>query len=221
MFVVCDEISGTRATAIDDIKVPGMVIRGRAIPVIIPNSDMACSSVKPKVASRRGMMNAINSVTIDDAVLASVIEELCFTMSFIWPRGIFNLLPDLKYTINTKILEKTQAIDSEDVAITPPDNPLIGIMNNKTRQTMRINCSKNSEKLIAKNLFWPQRALLKIEYMLEKTSAGVSDSTISPISLLPNRLVRQSLNMNNMQEKMMDITREITSPPVAVLLTSS
>ena len=41
ILVVSDEISGTIAIAIDEIKVPGMVRSGRAMPVIIPNSAIA------------------------------------------------------------------------------------------------------------------------------------------------------------------------------------
>ena len=162
MFVVCDEISGTRATAIDEINVPGIVISGSAIPVIIPNSAIACDSEKPNVVNRSGIIKAINICTIEEAVLASVIDELCLTISSILPFGDMILFPFLKYITITSKAEKIQATESDNVAIMPSlDIP--GKAIKIIKQIILINCSKNSEKLIEKNFFCPQRALRSIE----------------------------------------------------------
>ena len=133
-----------------------MVISGSAMPVIIPNSAIACSSENPNVASLRGIMNEISIVTIDDAVRAKVIEELCFITSSSCPFGDRILFPDLKYMIVTRTLENTQAIESDNVAFTPPLMESPGITNKIIKHIIRINCSKNSEKLIEKNFFCPQ-----------------------------------------------------------------
>ena len=97
-----------------------------------------------------------------DAVLAIVIDELSLMIGLISPCGFKNLFPVLKYIMSTSILENTQAIESENVAITPFSTDS-GIINIIIKLTIRINCSKNSEKLIAKNLFSPQRAPRRIE----------------------------------------------------------
>ena len=163
ILVVCAEISGTIATAIEEINVPGMVIKGSAIPVTIPNSAIACASVKPKVVRRRGIINEISIVTILDAVRVRVIDELSLIVDSISPLGFESLFPALKYIIETSILENTQATESENVAFTPLSIPFILIMSRIIKHIIRINCSKNSEKLIAKNFFCPQSEPLSIE----------------------------------------------------------
>ena len=63
----------------------------------------------------------------------------------------------------TKILEKMQAIDRDKVAIVPLFILMAGICRSTIKKIILINCSKNSEKLIMKNLFCPQSAARKIE----------------------------------------------------------
>ena len=78
IFGVCDDSSGTNATAMEEMNVLGIVIRGSAIPVIIPNSAIASDSESPNSVSLNGIIKDISIVTSEDAVLASVIDELSF-----------------------------------------------------------------------------------------------------------------------------------------------
>ena len=126
----------------------------------------------------------------------------------------------MRYKIKTRILEKTQAIDNERVAFVPRLSDE-GIANKIIKQTIRINCSKNSEKLIAKNFFCPQSELRSIEYILEKISAGVSESIIELMLWLENKSDTTSLKIKRNSENTTDRKREIDRPAVDVLFDKS
>ena len=73
----------------------------------------------------------------------------------------------------------------------------IGVLNKITHRIILIICSKNSVKLIAKKCLFPQSALLKMQYIAEKTKEGSANKTIEVDIFCGLIIPNNSGNKNN------------------------
>ena len=84
-------IYGTRVTATEPINVPGIKIKGKAIPITRPNSLRASLEFKPAFISLSGIITEIRVVTKLETVLNVVIEDAPFKTGLICPLGELSL----------------------------------------------------------------------------------------------------------------------------------
>lgn len=75
----CSLIDGIIVTAKALIRVVGIIIIGKVMPIIIPNSDRASVAVYPKACNLIGMITAMIDETTDETVRTAVIGELVFS----------------------------------------------------------------------------------------------------------------------------------------------
>ena len=105
------DISGINATEMELIRVPGMVIRGRTIPVIIPKTLTDSFKFNPVLTRTAGNIKEIRKLTIFEPIRIIAIGADSIKSGLIWFKFGFIFPPLIKYRIIARMLDKTQAIE--------------------------------------------------------------------------------------------------------------